>query len=112
MKLYEKSKVKCIFLGKILRILKLKRVSVICSNINNEEIDTNYVTCRAFRKLDYILNISRENVKVNHKLIILKGKNALDEINMLQMKEQYRYEVKDSITDKESKILIFDMKKK
>jgi len=28
------------------------------------------------------------------------------------MKEQYRYEVKDSITDKESKILIFDMKKK
>src|SRR5210317_2356193 len=111
-KLYEKSKVKCIFLAQILRILKLKRVSVICSNINNEQIDTNYVTCRAFRKLDYILTISRENVKVNHKLIILKGKNALDEINMLQMKEQYMYEVKDSITDKESKILIFDMKKK
>ena len=111
-KLYEKSKVKRIFLAQILRILKLKRVSVICSNINNEQIDTNYVTCRAFRKLDYILNISRENVKVNHKLIILKGKNALEEINMLQMKEQYRYEVKDSITDKESKILIFDMKKK
>ena len=111
-KLYEKSKVKCIFLGQILRILKLNRVNVICSNINNEEIDTNYATCRAFRKLDYILNISRENVKVNHKLIILKGKNALDEINMLQMKEQYMYEVKDSITDKESKILIFDMKKK
>ena len=77
-KLYEKSKVKCIFLGQILRILKLKRVSVICSNINNEQIDTSYVTCRAFRKLDYIINISRENVKVNHKLIILKGKNALD----------------------------------
>ena len=111
-KLYEKSKVKCIFLDQILRVLKLKRVNAICSNINNEQIDTNYVTCRAFRKLDYILNISRENVKVNHKLIILKGKNALDEINMLQMKEQYMYEVKDSITDKESKILIFDIKKK
>ena len=111
-KLYEKSNVKCMFLDQILSILKLKRVNVICSNINNEEIDTNYVTCRAFRKLDYILNISRENVKVNHKLIILKGKNALVEINMLQMKEQYRYELKDSITDKESKILIFDMKKK
>ena len=111
-KLYEKSKVKCIFLDQILSILKLNRVSVICSNINNEQIDTNYVTCRAFRKLDYIMNISRENTKVNHKLIILKGKNALEEINMLQMKEQYRYEVKDSITDKESKILIFDIKKK
>jgi 16S rRNA (guanine527-N7)-methyltransferase len=111
-KLYEKSKVKCIFLDQILSILKLNRVSVICSNINNEQIDTNYVTCRAFRKLDYIISISRENVKVNHKLIILKGKNALEEINMLQMKEQYRYEVKDSITDKESKILIFDVKKK
>ena len=111
-KLYEKSKVKCLFLDEILSILKLNRVNVVCSNINNEQIDTNYATCRAFRKLDYILNISRENVKVNHKLIILKGKNALEEINMLQMKEQYRYDVKDSITDKESKILIFDVKKK
>ena len=58
------------------------------------------------------MNVSRENIKVNHKLIILKGKNALKEINMLQMKDQYRYEVKDSITDKESKILIFDLRKK
>ena len=111
-KLYEKSKVKCIFLNKILGILNLKKVDVICSNISNECIDSNYVICRAFRKLEYIMNISRENTKVNHKLIILKGKNALKEINMLQMKEQYRYEVKDSITDKESKILIFDVKKK
>ena len=111
-KLYEKSKVKCIFLDKILGLLNLKKVKVICSNVSNEYIDSNYVICRAFRKLDYIMNISRENTKVNHKLIILKGKNALEEINMLQMKEQYRYEVKDSITDKESKILIFDVKKK
>ena len=111
-KLYEKSKVKCIFLNKILGILKLKKVKITCSNVGNENIDSNYVICRAFRKLDYIMNISRENTKVNHKLIILKGKNALEEINMLQMKEQYRYEVKDSITDKESKILIFDVKKK
>lgn len=111
-KLYEKSKVKCIFLDQILGKLKLNTVKIICSNIINENIDTNYVICRAFRKLDYIMNISRENTKVNHKLIILKGKNALKEINMLQMKEQYMYEVKDSITDKESKILIFDMKKK
>ena len=111
-KLYEKSNVKCIFLEKILGILNLKKVKVICSNVSNEYIDTNYVICRAFRKLDYIMNISRENTKVNHKLIILKGKNALEEINMLQMKEQYRYEVKDSITDKESKILIFDVNKK
>ena len=111
-KLYEKSKVKCIFLDKISDILKLKKTKVIFSNVNNEYINSNYVICRAFRKLDYIMNISRENTKVNHKLIILKGKNALEEINMLQMKEQYRYEVKDSITDKESKILIFDVKKK
>ena len=111
-KLYEKSKVKCIFLDKILGILNLKKVKVICSNVSNEYIDSNYIICRAFQKLDYIMNISRENTKVNHKLIILKGKNALEEINMLQMKEQYRYEVKDSITDKESKILIFDVKKK
>ena len=111
-KLYEKSKVKCIFLDQISGKLKLNTVKVINSNIINEYIDSNYVICRAFRKLDYIMNISRENTKVNHKLIILKGKNALEEINMLQIKEQYRYEVKDSITDKESKILIFDVKKK
>src|SRR6056300_1059283 len=34
-KLYEKYKVKCIFLDKILGILNLKKVKVICSNIYN-----------------------------------------------------------------------------
>ena len=110
-KLYEKSKVKCQFLADVVDKIKLKNVSIFCGNVKEEYIEANYITCRAFRKLNYIMDISRENIKVNHKLIILKGKNALKEINILQNKEKYRYEVKHSITDKESKILIFDIKK-
>jgi hypothetical protein len=57
------------------------------------------------------LGISREIIKVNHKLIILKGKNALKEINELPEKVKYRYELNKSITNEESKIIIFDIKK-
>ena len=56
------------------------------------------------------MKISREIVKVNHKLIILKGKNAVNELNNLQPKVNYKYELQSSITDQESKIIIMDVK--
>ena len=110
-KLYEKSKVKCQFLSSVISKLNLNNVTINNNNIKTEEIYANYITCRAFRKLSYILDVSRENIKVSHKLIVLKGKNALEEINSLQNSQQYSYEIKDSITDKESKIIVFDIMK-
>jgi len=108
-KLYEKSKVKCDFL-----LLIKNKLSINCDIYDDyyqyHNIDASYITCRAFKKLKEIMRISREIVKVNHKLIILKGKNAVNEINNLQPKVNYRYELQNSITDQESKIIIMDVK--
>jgi len=71
-KLYEKSNVKCDFLD-IIR----KKIDVdydIFGDYKNEIIDSEYVVSRAFKKLEETLRISREIIKVNHKLIILKGR--------------------------------------
>ena len=108
-KLYEKSKVKLEFLTFIRDKIDIKYE--ILGNYLNYEIDSNYVVSRAFKKLEEIIRISREIIKVNHKLIILKGKKAELEIKRLQPKLNYRYDLIKSITDKESKIIIIDFKK-
>ena len=78
----------------------------------DEEISSEYVVSRAFKQLDEILRISREIIKVNHKLIVLKGKNAENEINRLQQPLEFIYKLEKSITDINSRILIVDVKKK
>lgn len=109
-KLYEKSKVKCQFLQKVADILDLK-VEIINRNVNEISIISDYVVCRAYKKLEEIMRVSREIIKVNHRLIVLKGKSAEDEIKMLSEKLESRYELVDSITSKESKIILIDVKK-
>ena len=108
-KLYEKSKVKLEFLTFIRDKIDIKYE--ILGNYIDYEIDSNYVVSRAFKKLEEIIRISREIIKVNHKLIILKGKKAEFEIKSLQPKLDYRYDLIKSITNKESKIIIIDFKK-
>ena len=102
-KLYEKSPVKRAFLTDIQKITKF----AIEKNVYDYEfIKTEYIVCRAFKKLDLIFDISREKVKNPHKLIILKGKNALNDLKKLPKDKNYRYKTVDSITDKDSKIII------
>ena len=102
-KLYEKSPVKRAFLCEIQKITKFD----IESNVYDyKSIRTDYIVCRAFKKLDLIFDISREKVKNPHKLIILKGKNALYDLKKLQKDKNYRYKTVDSITEKDSKIII------
>ena len=109
-KLYEKSIVKCNFLRDVVKKCKIE--AEICEgNFNKHIISSEYVVCRAFKKLGQIIDISREIIKVNHKLIILKGKKAEEEINSLSVKLKYRYELINSITDNESKILKIDIEK-
>ena len=108
-KLYEKSNVKCDFLD-IIR----KKIDVdydIFGDYKNEIIDSEYVVSRAFKKLEETLRISREIIKVNHKLIILKGRNALNEINKLKPNLNFIYRAESSMTDPDSKILIIEIKK-
>ena len=108
-KLYDKSNIKCDFLDNIRN--KLDIDYDVLGKYQNEEIRSEYVVSRAFKKLEEILRISREIIKVNHKLIILKGKNAEQEINRLQQPLEFMYKLEESITNHESKILIVDVKK-
>ena len=108
-KLYEKSPVKSSFLTDISNILGLN-CKIIRKDINSVKIDSNYIVCRAFRKLSYILNISRENCIKKHKIIILKGKNAQEEINNTSQMKNYKYRLEKSITNNDSKIIILNAK--
>lgn len=108
-KLYEKSKVKCDFLN-IIRD-KIKVEYNIYGDYKNEKISTFYVVSRAFKKLEEIIRISREIIKVNHRIIILKGRSAQIEINKLKDFDNFIYRLENSITDTESKILLIEIKK-
>jgi 16S rRNA (guanine527-N7)-methyltransferase len=108
-KLYEKSNIKCDFLENIRNKLGIE--CYIFGRYQDEEIISEYVVSRAFKKLDEILRVSREIIQVNHKLIILKGKNAEQEINKLLQPLEFMYKLEQSMTDLESKILIVDVKK-
>ena len=109
MKLYEKSPVKSSFLSEISKKLDLK-CEIICNDINLTKIKSNYIVCRAFKKLPQILNISRENCIKKHKMIIMKGRNAQEEIKKTFQLKNYKYRLENSITDKDSKIIILSAK--
>jgi 16S rRNA (guanine527-N7)-methyltransferase len=109
-KLYEKSRVKIKFLKSVCEKLNI-RAHIIDGDYQEHNIDSNYIVSRAFKKLEEHLRISREIIKVNHKLIILKGKSAEEEIKKLNNNFKYSYTLENSITSKESKIVIFNFKK-
>ena len=108
-KLYEKSPVKRAFLRNIKEKLDIRNLDI-ANDVYGEEILADIIVCRAFKKLEEILKISRETVKKPHKLIILKGKNAQSEINNVSLGSNYSYKLEKSITDDDSKIIIVDAK--
>ena len=108
-KLYEKSPVKRAFLRDISDRLSLK--IDIYGNVYEELIESEYLVCRAFKKLEAIIQVSREIVKKSHKLIILKGQNAQEDLKKAFNKEKYDYKIENSITNEGSKIIIVDFKK-
>ena len=84
------------------------KCEIICNDVNSIKIQSNYIVCRAFKKLPYILNISRENCVKKHKIIVMKGKNAQGEINNTSQMRNYEYRLENSITDNNSKIIILN----
>ena len=109
-KLYEKSRVKNKFLFDICKNLNINAY-IYENDYNSHEINSNYVVSRAFKKLNEHIRISREIVKVSHKLIILKGRSAEEEVKKLNKDLNYRYSLEKSITSPDSKIVIVDIKK-
>ena len=108
-KLYEKSPVKRAFLKDMSDILSLK--IEIHGNVYENSIDSDYIVSRAFKKLEAIIQVSREIAKKSHKLIILKGQNAQEELKKAFNKKKYDYKLENSITNEDSKIIIVDFKK-
>jgi len=108
-KLYEKSPVKRAFLKDMRDILSLK--IEIHDNVYENSIDSDYIVSRAFKKLEAIIQVSREIAKKSHKLIILKGQNAQEDLKKAFNKEKYDYKLENSLTNEDSKIIIVDFKK-
>ena len=80
------------------------------NDIYQSDLYCDLIICRAFKKLDEILKISREMIDKPHKLIILKGKDAEKEINNVSLDKNYSYKIEKSITNKDSKILLIEVK--
>ena len=109
-KLYEKSKVKVNFIKEIIKKLNLKNVDIYDNDYQSHIIEADYVVCRAFKKLPEILRISRETLKKPHKLILMLGKSAQEELKKASKGLIYKYKLESSITMRDSKILIVDAK--
>ena len=108
-KLYEKSPVKRAFLIEISKKLSIN--VEILGNVYQDFMDTDYIVSRAFKKLDAVIQVSREIAKKSHKLIVLKGQNAQEDLKKAFIKIKYDYKLENSITDEGSKIIIIDFKK-
>ena len=106
-KLYEKSPVKRAFLEKVKAELNL--TSQVLGNVNDENLDAEIIICRAFKKLDKVIQVSREIAKKPHKLIVLKGQNAQDDLNKTFKTKKYSYRLEESMTEKDSKIILMQI---
>ena len=58
-----------------------------------------------------MLRISRETVKKSHKLIVMMGKSAQDQLNKASKGMINKYKLVPSITESDSKILLVDATK-
>ena len=106
-KLYEKSPVKRQFLIRVIKELGLK--AEVLGDVRDEKLNSDIIICRAFKKLEHIIQVSREIAKKPHKLIILKGQNAQKEINKSFKNKKYPYKLEKSITNIDSKIILMDI---
>ena len=108
-KLYEKSPVKRRFLMGVIKELSLN--AEVLGDVNDEVLDSEIIICRAFKKIDQIIQVSLEIAKKPHKLIILKGQNAQEEIKKSFKTKKYPYKLESSMTNKDSKIILMEINK-
>ena len=83
----------------------------VLGDIRDQKIDSDIIVCRAFKKLEKIIQVSREIAKKPYKLIILKGQNPQEEINKSFKTQKYPYKLERSITNKDSKIILMQIDK-
>ena len=103
-KLYEKSPVKRSFLSKLAS--DNNKFELFGNIFEYNNLSSDYIVCRAFKKLPPIFKISREIFNNPQKLIVLKGKNAEKELKTISNIKNYRYKMVSSVTDINSKIIV------
>ena len=108
-KLYEKSPVKRRFLMSVIKELSLN--AEVLGDVKDEVIDSEIIVCRAFKKLEQIIQVSREIARKPHKLMILKGQNAQEELKNSFKNIKYPYKLETSMTNKYSKIILMEINK-
>ena len=108
-KLYEKSPVKRRFLKEVIKELSINAETL--GDVRHEAIDSDIIICRAFKKLDNVIQVSREIAKKPHKLVILKGQNAQKEIKNSSKTKKYPYKLEKSMTNKDSRIILMEINK-
>jgi len=106
-KLYEKSPIKVKFLENAVKLIG-SNAKVIKGDIFSHTIESKYIVCRAFKKMDKLIQVSREICKKPHRFIILKGKSAQEELEKAMKKKIFKYSLEKSITSKDSKIVIWN----
>ena len=103
--LYEKSYKKCQFLKKTSEVLKLN-TEIIQKNIHDEKDNSEMIiTSRAFKPLPIVLDIVDKNFKNYTNLILFMGKSGKKILKQTLNKWNLSYQVKESITNKDSFIL-------
>jgi len=103
--LVEKSKKKCVFLNFLKKQLDID-ISIINQRYEDLKITKKYsIISRAFKNIKETIDLTYKNLRNIENLIMLKGKNHINEIN--EAKKKYMFHVKkyQSLTSKDSYIL-------
>ena len=112
-KLYEKSFHKSNFLKEVTSKFNLN-VEVYQKDIFTEKnLSSDIIVARAFKPLPIILELIKNNFKFFNEVILFLGKSGIEIVEQASIRWNIHYEVKKSITNKDSLILkIKNLKKK
>lgn len=90
--LVESIRKKSIFLHHVASKLKISNVEIINSRIEALNLECDILTAKGFSSIDKFLRLTK-NIKVNQKILLLKGKMAEEEISHAQQNHKFKYAV-------------------
>ena len=103
--LYEKSHNKCVFLKEVSKKLNLNTEIIHKDIFTVKNIETGTIMSRAFKPMQVILNLVRENFKKYKNIIFFMGSSGNKILSETLKKWDLDYEVKKSLTNNESFII-------
>lgn len=110
--LIESDSRKVAFLKEAARVVGVK-ISIVCDRVENVALNGfDVITARGFAPIKDILYIVGSLLKTGHKLILLKGKDCLSEIENARQNWSFDYTNYPSITDKSGVITVITNPKK